>query len=242
MKLRCIAVDDEPLALDIIEDYIEQIYYLEHLKSFDNPVHVIDYLKNNTVDLMFLDIQMNRLTGIQLLNVLKNKPYVIFTTAYEKYAIQGYELDVIDYLLKPISFERFVKAVDKVYERKAGTLRIDEENRSIISNPKEEYFFVKTGSRLQKVDFDKILYIEGMSEYLRIVTTDTKIMTLQNFKNIEAVLPKTNFIRVHKSYLIASDKIKNIERNRIEIADKLIPISSTYKKTFYDFLNNRKLL
>jgi len=243
MKIRCIAVDDEPLALDIMEDYIRQIDYLEFLKGFHNPLDVIGYLKDNTADLLFLDIQMSKLTGIQLLEVIKNRPFVIFTTAYEQYALQGYELDVLDYLLKPISFERFVKSVDKAYERiklKAGDVTIDE--KTLISNPKENYLFVKTGNKLQKIDLEDIFYIEGMSEYLKIVTLDGNILTLQNFARLSSALPKETFVRVHKSYMVSIDKIESIERNRILIMDKLIPISNTYKKEFFDVLNSKGII
>jgi len=243
VKLRCIAVDDEPLALNIIEDYIRQIDYLEYLSGFDNPLEAIAYLKNHNVDLLFLDIQMSKLTGIQLLEVIKNKPFVIFTTAYEKYALQGYELDVLDYLLKPISFERFVKAVDKAYERiKLKLSNAEPIEKTLISNPKESYLFVKSGNKLQKIELDDIFYIEGMSEYLKIVTSDGNVLVLQNFANLASVLPKETFIRVHKSYMVSIDKIENIERNRIKIMDKLIPISDTYKKTFYDVLNNKRII
>lgn len=243
MKLRCIAVDDEPLALNIIEDYIRQIDYLDYLKGFDKPLEVIAYLKNHDADLLFLDIQMSKLTGIQLLEVIKNKPFVIFTTAYEKYALQGYELDVLDYLLKPISFERFVKAVDKAYERfklKVSDAAYDE--KTLISNPKENYIFVKSGNKLQKIDLEDIFYIEGMSEYLKIVTSTGNVLILQNFAKLSSALPKESFVRVHKSYMVSVDKIESIERNRIKIMDKIIPISDTYKKIFYDILDNKRII
>lgn len=243
MRLRCIAVDDEPLALKIIEDYIRQIDYLEYLNGFDNPLKAITYLKNHDVDLLFLDIQMSKLTGIQLLDVIKNKPFVIFTTAYEKYALKGYELDVLDYLLKPISFERFVKSVDKAYERikqKTGNPAKDE--KTLITNPKEDYLFVKSGNKLQKIKLEDILFIKGMSEYLKIVTSCGDVMILQSFANLSSVLPEETFVRVHKSYLVSIDKIESIERNRIKIMDELIPISDTYKRAFYDILNNKRIL
>ncbi len=242
MKLHCIIVDDEPLALKIIEDYIRQIDYLEYQNGFDNPLKAITYLKNHQVDLLFLDIQMSKLTGIQLLNVIKNRPFVIVTTAYEQYALQGYELDVLDYLLTPISFERFVKAVDKAYDRikiKAGSVANDE--NALITNPKEDYLFVKSGNKLQKIELEEILYVKGMGEYLKIVTTTASVMILQSFAKLSSALPGETFVRVHKSYLVAIDKIESIERNRIKIADELIPISDTYKKTFYDILNNKRI-
>lgn len=242
MKISCIAIDDEPLALDIIKDYTQKVPFLNLLATFDNAIESIEYLKNNKVDLLFLDIQMDELTGIQLLNILKEKPLVIFTTAYDSYAVKGYELDAIDYLLKPISFERFIKAADKVYDR----LCRKQEAATIVkeTNGKGpgDYFFVKTEFHLEKLKFSEILYIEGMGDYLMIHTATKKIMTLQNFKKAEEILPDDSFCRVHKSFLVALDKIESIERNRIKIGSALIPISDTYKKVFYDLVEKRGLI
>ncbi len=243
MKINCIAIDDEPLALDIIKDYAQKIPFLDLKCCFDNALDSLNYLKDNTVDLLFLDIQMEELTGIQLLNVLKIKPLVIFTTAYDHYAIKGFELDAVDYLLKPISFERFLKAVDKAYEK----LQFDKvlKNNNVntnITNPQDEYFFVKTEFRMEKIKFSEILYIEGMGDYLRIVTNSKKIMTLQNFKTMEDMLPSRQFCRVHKSFIVALDKIESVERCRIKIGDRTLPISDTYKKFFYDILEKKKLV
>jgi two-component system, LytTR family, response regulator len=242
MKIKCVAVDDEPLALDIIKDYAGKIPFLELTGAFDNALESIDFIKKNKIDLLFLDIQMDDLTGIQLLKVLNPKPNVIFTTAYDSYALQGFELDAVDYLLKPISFERFLKAVNKVYEK----LNVD--SKSEVKHvehteytPGDDYFFVKTEFRLEKVCFSDILYIEGMGDYLKIVMPNKRLMTLQNFKKMEEMLPHNRFYRVHKSYIVALEKIENIERNRIKIGDMLIPISDTYKKPFFDFLEKRKL-
>jgi two-component system, LytTR family, response regulator len=243
MIIQCIAVDDEPLALDIIEDYIKKIPFLELKKTFVSAIECIDYLKHNKVDLLFLDIQMEELTGIQLLRVLKEKPEVIFTTAYDNYALQGFELDVTDYLLKPISFERFVKAVDKVYEKLAlQHLPNSIQKEAILPGKDNDFFFVKTEFRLQKVFLSDILYIEGMGDYLRIVTTKERIMTLQNFKKVEAVLPEPRFIRVHRSFMVALDKITSVERNRIKISDQLIPIGENYRKPFFTLLESKGLM
>ena len=242
MKIKCVAIDDEPLALDILKDYSAKVPFLDLIKTFDNALESIDYLKNNKIDLLFLDIQMEELTGIQLMHVLNPKPNVIFTTAYDSFAIQGFELDAVDYLLKPISFERFLKAVNKVYEKLNVEHLIENKTKEVtIYTPGDEFFFVKTEFRLEKVSFADILYIEGMGDYLRIVTPNKRLMTLQNFKKMEDMLPANKFYRVHKSYIVALDKIENIEKNRIKISDKLIPISDTYKKPFFDFLDKRKL-
>ena len=242
MKIKCVAIDDEPLAIDIIKEYSSKVPFLDLIKTFDNALESIDYLKNNKIDLLFLDIQMEELTGIQLMHVLNPKPNVIFTTAYDSFAIQGFDLDAVDYLLKPISFERFLKAVNKVYEKLNVEHLIENKTKEVtIYTPGDEFFFVKTEFRLEKVSFADILYIEGMGDYLRIVTPNKRLMTLQNFKKMEEMLPANKFYRVHKSYIVALDKIENIEKNRIKISDKLIPISDTYKKPFFDFLDKRKL-
>jgi DNA-binding LytR/AlgR family response regulator len=242
MELTCIAIDDEPLALEIISAYIEKVPFLKLLKTFDNAIDSIDFIKKNKVDLMFLDIEMESLTGIQLIHALKDRPEVIFTTAYDSYAVEGFELDAADYLLKPISFERFVKSVDKVYNKfispKPKTGTPVQSSRSSSGN----FIFVKTENRLQKVAFNDILYIEGQGDYLKIVTTTARIMTLQNFKKFEATLPPENFIRVHKSYLVALNKIESISRNRIKIGNTLIPVSDSYKNAFYEVISKKGLL
>lgn len=242
MIIQCIAVDDEPLALNILEDYISKIPYLELKKTFTSGLACIEYLKENKTDLLFLDIQMEELSGIQLLKVLKDRPEVIFTTAYHNYAIQGFDLDVTDYLLKPISFERFLIAVDKVYEkitlRKMPAMHSQESSNK---NSDKDFFFVKTEFRLQKVFLSDILYIEGMGDYVRIVTNQERIMTLQSFKKVESVLTEPRFVRVHRSYMVALDKITSVERNRIRIGDQLIPVGENYRKSFFALLENNGL-
>jgi DNA-binding LytR/AlgR family response regulator len=233
MKINCIVVDDEFPAIEQLEEYISRIPFLNLLKSFDNAIDPINYLKSNPVDLIFLDIEMEGFTGLQLIKTLQHKPKIILTTAYDKYAIEAFDLNVTDYLLKPISFERFIKAIDKVYDS-FREIKKTAENEPVY---KRDYFFVKTEFRMQRVDFDNILFVEGMNEYLRINTTKEKIMTLQNFKSLEESLPKDNFIRVHKSYMVAINKIESIEKNRIKIGEKLIPISNTYKEAFFLMLN-----
>ena len=241
MNINCIAIDDEPLALDIIRDYCSKVAFLNLLKTFDNAIESIEYIRSNKVDLIFLDIQMEELTGIQLLNALKNRPFVIFTTAYERYAIQGFELDIVDYMLKPISFERFIKGVNKVFER----MQLDaggaapETGKSKPAEP--TFFFVKTETRMERIENNDVLYVEGMGDYWRIVTKTRRIMTLMNAKKLEEVLHEPQFCRVHKSFFIALDKIESIERNRIKIADQYIPVSETYHKAFFDLVERKKL-
>lgn len=242
MKINCIAIDDEPLALDKIREYIKRIGYLNLMESFDNALDALTYLKNHKVDLIFLDIQMDELSGIQMMEALQTKPKVILTTAYDEYAMKGYELDVCDYLLKPISFQRFLQASEKVYELLYPVKQAD------ISIPdpgtlesKKGYFFVKNGNITQKINFEDILFVEGMKDYLRIWTGKEKVMTLLNFKKLEEALPSTGFIRIHKSYLISIDKIESIERNRVLIAGERLPVGESYKRDFFKNINDRKL-
>lgn len=232
MKINCIVIEDEPLALKKIIEFIEQVDYLNLLQGFNNAVEAFGYLKGNKVDLIFLDIRMKKLSGIEFLECLKNKPKVIITSAYDEYALKGYELDVADYLLKPFSFERFLRSVDKLYNQLNG----------IRNNLTNDYIFVKTEYRIEKVSLNDILYIQGMKDYLKIHTIDKKIMTLQTFKNLMEVLPTIDFQRVHHSYVVAISKIDNIERNRIRIGTDLISISDSYKENFYKILKDRNIL
>lgn len=246
MKMNCIAVDDEILALKKIKRYADKIDYLNLLGTFDNALSTFSFLRENKVDLIFLDIQMDEFSGIQLLETLKDPPYVILTTAYDEYALKAYELDVIDYLLKPIPFERFIKAVEKVYARFFKDIAHQKQQMLAETQTpaaeKQDYTFIKSGNKTVKVYFNKILYIEGMRDYLKIHTEDSKIMTLLNFKTIQDLLDPHNFIRVHKSYIIAIDKIDYIENNAIKIRDKLIPVGNTYKVVFYNVLNKKNFI
>lgn len=232
MILKCIAVDDEPLALDIIRDYISQVPFLKLLKTFKDGISTVEFLSANNVDLLFLDIEMGGLSGTQLLRSLHKKPKVIMTTAYRNYAFDAFELDVTDYLLKPFTFERFLKAVDKVYsllEKEKGILLPEDAGK--------EYIFVRSNYKMQKINYEDILYIEGMSEYIIIKTRTSNIITLQSFKNIEQILPKSKFIRVHKSFLVSIDKIDCIEGQNIKIGNKEIPIGNKYKKHFFELIS-----
>lgn len=232
MIIKCIAVDDEPLALDIIKDYILQVPFLKLLKTFKDGISALEYLSSNNVDLIFLDIEMGGLSGTQLLKTLQTKPKVIMTTAYRNYAVDAFDLDVSDYLLKPFSFERFLKAVEKSCRSMNG----GQKNTTSASGEKD-YFFVKSGYKMLKVNFDDILYIEGLSEYIVIKTKSANIITLQSFKNIERTLPESGFVRIHKSYLVSLNKIDTIEGQNVIIANKELPIGNKYKKRFFDVIS-----
>ncbi len=228
MSISCIVIDDELPAIKQMEDYISRVPFLVHLASFNNGIEPMSFLQSNNVDLMFLDIEMEGFSGMQLISTLQHPPKIILTTAYDQYALKAYELNVSDYLLKPISFERFMQSIDKIFDYFTTRKQVEAQGAQY----KRDYFFVKTEFRMQRVDFDDILFIEGMKEYLMIHTSKSKIMTLQTFKNIEKVLPSDSFVRVHKSYIVALKKIVSVEKNRISIANTTIPISSTYKEAF----------
>ncbi len=228
MKINCIIIEDEPLAMERTKSYVLRLPYLNLLSSFESGIEAIAFLKDNKVDLMFLDINMDELSGIQLLESTKIKSEVILTTAYSEYALKGFDLNVTDYLLKPFTFERFLQAVDKVQNNLAKKDSVKEKG----------FIFVKTEYRLEKISLNEILYIEGMRDYRRIHTTDKRIMTLQTFKELEREIPSDLICRVHKSFMVALDKIVAIEKDRIKINDVLIPISETYKKEFLSLINH----
>lgn len=232
MKINCIAIEDEPIALKKITDFINQVDYLYLLKGFDNAIDAHGFIKQNDVDLIFLDIRMKSLSGIQFLESVKPEAKIIITSAYGEYALQAYEFDVADYLLKPFSFERFLKSAEKVYEQLKNT--------DIRSS--KEFIFVKTEYRIEKVRLDEILFIQGMKDYLQIHTRKKRIMTLQTFKNMIEILSENDFQRVHNSYIVSISKIDHIEKNRIYIGNTIIPISDSYKKSFYKLLNDKNIL
>ncbi|WP_338813622.1 LytTR family DNA-binding domain-containing protein [Bernardetia sp. Wsw4-3y2] len=227
-KYTCIIIEDEPLALEKTKGFVVKIPFLDLLETFDNALEGLTFLKSNKVDVLFLDINMDELSGIELLESSNLDCQVIITTAYSEYALKGYELYVTDYLLKPFSFERFLQAVNKIQDKKLV------KSNELTSN----YIFIKTENRLEKVNLDEILFIEGMRDYRRIHTTNKRIMTLQNFSELEQLISAKLICRVHKSYMVAISKIEEIERSRIKISNELIPISETYRKHFFAQINS----
>lgn len=224
----CIIIEDEPLALERTKGFVLKTPFLNLLGTFDNALEGLAFLKSNKVDLLFLDINMDELSGIELLESSKLDCQVIITTAYSEYSLKGYELNVVDYLLKPFSFERFLLAANKIYDRKP--VRTNELNTKFI--------FVKTENRLEKINIDEIIFIEGMRDYRRIHTINKKIMTLQNFSELEELIPAHLICRVHKSYMVSISKIDEIERSIIKIANQMIPISETYRVHFFSKINS----
>lgn len=225
----CIIIEDEPLALEKTKDFVLKVPFLTLSATFDNALTGLSYLNNNKVDLLFLDINMDELSGIELLESSKISSQVILTTAYQEYALKGYELQITDYLLKPFTFNRFLQAVNKARE-------------NLVHRPTEpspDFIFVKTENRLEKIMISDIVYIEGMRDYRRIHTMNKRVMTLQNFSEFEKLIPPSLVCRVHKSYMVALHQIESIERGRIKIGGELIPISDTYKEDFFQLINSR---
>jgi len=239
--IKAIIVDDEPLALDVLETYIEKMPDLSLVAKCENAIEANEALKNNDVDLMFLDIQMPQITGVEFLKSLNNPPAVIFTTAYPDYAVEGFELNAVDYLLKPISLDRFMKAVNKVSE-KLGTKGTDS---SGIVEMEGDFFFVKADKKLIKVDFDDIIYIEGLKDYVIIRQEAGRVITLQTMKSLEIKLPESTFKRVHRSYIVNINKINAVVGNMLEVTEKgqtkHIPIGKNYREELLNIINLKRL-
>ena len=241
--IRCLVVDDEPLALHILEDYISKMPFLELVKATTNPIEALQLVQQGGIDLVFLDVQMPELTGIQFLRIANGKAKVILTTAYSQYALEGYELDVIDYLLKPIAFDRFFKSVQKAQAvlLPAGKAEVKVETAPQQNDFLSDFIFVKTEHKIQKVYLNDILYIEGLKDYISIFTPAERIITLQNMKKMEDALPEKHFIRVHKSYIVSINKIDSIERSRIFIGEKVIPVGDTYRDDFFKVIDGKNI-
>jgi len=249
--MNAIIVDDEPLARDVLETYLERMPDVNLVATCGNAFEANQALKDNQVDLMFLDIQMPQLTGMDFLRTLQNPPMVIFTTAYSEYAIEGFELDALDYLLKPISFDRFVKAVNRAKEQMnlqsggatGATTASEAANEG--TEEEEDFIFVKADKKLIKVNYDDILYIEGLKDYVIIRCNESRVITLQTMKSLEARLPSKIFKRIHRSYIINMSKVEAVMGNMIEItekgAKKHLPIGKNYREELQGMVNKNRL-
>lgn len=240
--INVIIVDDEPLAQDVLETYIEKIPELNLVKKCSNALEANEALKSEEIDLMFLDIQMPQLTGTDFLKTLNNPPLVIFTTAYPNYAIEGFELNALDYLLKPISLERFMKAVNKALEQ------LELQNKDSVAGSVEEspdFIFVKADKKLIKIKYDEILYIEGLKDYVIIRMDRSRVITLQTMKSLEDKLPSNLFRRIHRSYIVSIDKINAIVGNMVEVIEKNqakhLPIGKNYRDELLAIVNKNRL-
>ena len=238
--MNCLAIDDEPLALDIIEDLCGKIPFIRLVGKCTSAFEAIGIMNQSNIDLLFLDINMPHITGIDFLKSIESRPMVIFTTAYSEFALEGYDLNAIDYLVKPIAYERFMKAVNKAYELYSLKLA-KAEPAGNLAKPDPEYLMVKADYSTVKIDLNDILYIEGLKDYIKIYRGGRPILTKSTMKNIEAKLPPHKFFRVHKSYIVALGKIEAIENQRIIIGEKRIPVGEQYKDDFNKMVENLRL-
>lgn len=227
MGLNCLAIDDEPLALDIIQEYVKKVPFLNMIGTFTDPVSATEVLQKGKVDLLFLDIQMPNLTGLEFLNTLQKKPAVIFTTAYDEYAVESYNFNTIDYLLKPISFDRFMKAVNKANEMLTSSENTNE----------NKYIFIKADYKIHKIAIDDIFYVEGYKDYVRIYTPEKRYVTRESMKNMDDMLPNDRFLRIHRSYIISIEKFSAIEGNMIVLGEEKLPIGKSYKEEVLRYFN-----
>lgn len=238
MKLRTIAIDDEPLALKLVSEYVRKTPYLELVGSFDNPLDAIEFLSENEAELIFVDIQMPDLTGIEFTRTLEGNHKIVFTTAYEKYALEGFKLNAVDYLLKPFSYEEFLKAAGKAHkmaELEAAAVPVIEANN--------QFLFLKSEYKIRRINFNDILYIEGLKDYIKVYTDgeDKPVLSLNSMKSLENKLPEEKFMRVHRSFIVNLDRIETIERSRIIFGKTYIPVSDQYKDKFQEFLDKNFL-
>ena len=217
-KLKCVIVDDEPIALEILTSYIDKTSQLEIIKSCKNASEALVFMKENTADLYFLDINMPEITGLSLAKIIDKKAKVIFTTAYREYAVDGFNLQAVDYLLKPISYDRFLQAIQKIIPSKTAENKVD-------------FMFVRSERKMVKINFDTILYIESLSDYVKIITTQKTIVTRENISSLEEKLAYDNFIRIHRSYIVSITKMTSYTNEFIEIENKALPISRSYKES-----------
>ncbi|GAA4046345.1 LytTR family DNA-binding domain-containing protein [Hymenobacter glaciei] len=253
-RLSCAILDDEPLALDLLADYCAQVPFLELRGRFHDALAGLAFLQDNPVDVVFLDINMPRLTGLQLVQLLPAPaPRIIFTTAFDQYAVQSYTLNAADYLLKPIAFDRFLQAVNKVRPANGAAASASSASSAPTAPAKTatppataaapaDAMFVKNEHRLQRVAFDDILYVEGMKEYLMLHTTTGNILTLQSFRRVEEVLPPERFARIHKSFLVALSRIEHVERGKVQVAGRLLPVGDTYRDAFAELIRAHQQL
>lgn len=236
--IRCAILDDEPMAVALLSKYIEKISSFELVKATTNPFEILELIAQTTIDVLFIDIQMPELTGIQMMEMLGNKTKFVITSAYSEYALKGYEHNVVDYLLKPISFDRFYKCIQKIeslaLEKPAPTVEI----MAKTEEKPDEFLFIKTDGKLVKINLNDLLLVEGLKDYLYLHLKNEKLIVLDTLKDFEAKLPASDFMRVHKSYIIRLDQIETIERNRVFIQKNIVPIGETYKIKFQDWVKS----
>lgn len=240
--LNVLVVDDEFHARKLLSEYVSKLPFLNPVGMASNVFEAMTILQNENIDILLLDIQMPEITGLEFARRLKNPPSIIFTTAYSEYAVESYELDVVDYLLKPIAFPRFLQAINKVTERRGG----NDVRKSVVDvvqqepevPPEEDSLIIKSGYKVYRINYDELLYIEGQREYVTFHTTKQRITTLFSLKDLEERLPSDQFVRIHKSYIISLKHIEMIERNILQIAGKKLPVGGSYKGSLMNFFKD----
>lgn len=230
MKIKCLLVDDEPLASDVVENYLKEFERFEVVAKVKNAFEASNYLASNQVDVLFLDINMPKMSGLEFLKSLKKAPQVVITTAYREYAVESFEMEALDYLVKPFSMERFMKTIHRLEER------LSENQGSNTGESNRKHIFLKVDKKMVKVYLDEILYIESLKDYVRIKTFDESLINHNNLVSITDVIPMDKFIRIHRSYIIPIDKVKLIDGNQVKIGDKLLPIGRNYQKEVKELL------
>jgi len=237
--MKCVIIDDEPLAVELLEDFVRKVDSLELVSTFNNAIDAVSFINQNGIDLIFLDIQMPHFSGIDFLNTIEKKPLVIFTTAYSDYAVEGFNLGAVDYLVKPIPFHRFLKSVVRAQQvlNPAAAIQAISENTT-APELEQDFMFVRAEYENVKMNFSDILFIEGLKDYVKIYTTDNKFtLTLISLIKLENLLSNKGFSRIHRSYIINIKHVKSIQKNKVLISDKRIPISESYKNAFFERIN-----
>ncbi|CAA9197168.1 LytR/AlgR family response regulator transcription factor [Flavobacterium collinsii] len=237
--MKCVIIDDEPLAVELLEDFVRKVDSLELVHTFNNAIDAVSFINQNNVDLIFLDIQMPHFSGIDFLNTIEKKPLVIFTTAFSDYAVEGFNLGAVDYLVKPIPFHRFLKSVVRAQQvlHPATTVQAISENTA-GAETEQDFMFVRAEYENVKMNFSDILFIEGLKDYVKIYTIDNKFtLTLISLIKLENLLSNKGFSRIHRSYIINIKHVKSIQKNKVLISDKRIPISESYKTAFFERIN-----
>ncbi|KQW99020.1 LytTR family DNA-binding domain-containing protein [Flavobacterium sp. Root420] len=225
MKIKCVLVDDEPLAIKVLQNYFNNFTDFEVIGTFNNSLEALDFINSTTVDAVFLDINMPMMTGFELISLIENKTKVIITTAFREFAAESYDLDVLDYLVKPIPLPRFIKCINKI------TTEYNLKNNIKVETTKgDSHIFIKVDKKMMKINIEEILFVEGMKEYIKVVTPDKTYITHKSLTSLSEELPADRFLRIHKSYVIALNKVKSIEGNRVQIQSYTIPIGRNYSK------------
>ncbi|WP_343618680.1 LytTR family DNA-binding domain-containing protein [Flavobacterium sp.] len=237
--MKCVIIDDEPLAVELLEDFVKKVDSLELVNTFNNAIDAVSFINQNNIDLIFLDIQMPHFSGIDFLNTIEKKPLVIFTTAYSDYAVEGFNLGAVDYLVKPIPFHRFLKSVVRAQQINAPAAAVQAVSEtSSVTEVEQDFMFVRAEYENVKLNFSDILFIEGLKDYVKIYTTDNKFtLTLISLIKLENLLSNKGFSRIHRSYIINIKHVKSIQKNKVLISDKRIPISESYKNAFFEKIN-----